>query len=150
MPSIVGFHQQQQEQEDKESLYRLIHKERKRSVQLHLLLLSHAARCQNSKCPSPNCARMKKLLLHQEQGCKKQGSCRGCKRLGVLLRMHARQCCQGSSCHVPRCRQVRERTRQMQEEAAKAKTIQEKKASIGKENATPIILCDTTVCRVAA
>ena len=88
--------------------WRQLQKERARSVQLHLFLLSHAAKCEDRRCPSPNCARMKGLLRH-EQECKitQKGRCAMCKRLWALVHIHARQCRDSESCRVPSCEQVR-------------------------------------------
>lgn len=109
----------QQQQDEQESLRRAIHKERERSVQLHLVLLSHAARCKEDKCPSANCARMKVLLRH-EQACKvrAKGGCGACKRIWALLHIHARTCGNASTspCHVPHCQQVRQRHLRLQQQ----------------------------------
>jgi len=88
-------------------------KERQRSIQLHMTLLLHAATCQNAKCPSANCQKMKGLLKHGAQ-CKQKatGGCNVCKRIWALLQIHARQCKQ-SPCPVPNCMAIRERVRQL-------------------------------------
>jgi hypothetical protein len=88
-------------------------KERQRSIQLHMTLLLHAATCQNSKCPSANCQKMKGLLKHGAE-CKQKatGGCNVCKRIWALLQIHARQCKQ-TSCPVPNCMAIRERVRQL-------------------------------------
>eukprot|EP00977_Amphora_coffeiformis_P029964 scaffold43745_cov229-Amphora_coffeaeformis.AAC.2 len=88
--------------------WRQLQRERARSVQLHLFLLSHAAKCENDRCPSPNCARMK-ALLHHEQDCKvtQKGRCAMCKRLWALVHIHSRQCRNHDSCRVPKCEQIR-------------------------------------------
>jgi len=91
-------------------------KERQRSIQLHMTLLLHAATCQNPKCPSANCQKMKGLLKHGAQ-CKQKatGGCNVCKRIWALLQIHARQCKQ-SSCPVPNCMAIRERVRQLKQQ----------------------------------
>ncbi|CAJ1932123.1 unnamed protein product, partial [Cylindrotheca closterium] len=90
--------------------------ERQRSIQLHMTLLLHAATCQNPKCPSANCQKMKGLLKHGAQ-CKQKatGGCNVCKRIWALLQIHARQCKQ-SSCPVPNCMAIRERVRQLKQQ----------------------------------
>jgi len=90
--------------------------ERQRSIQLHMTLLLHAATCQNAKCPSANCQKMKGLLKHGAQ-CKQKatGGCNVCKRIWALLQIHARQCKQ-SSCPVPNCMAIRERVRQLKKQ----------------------------------
>lgn len=91
-------------------------KERQRSIQLHMTLLLHAATCQNQKCPSANCQKMKGLLKHGAQ-CKQKatGGCNVCKRIWALLQIHARQCKQ-SPCPVPNCMAIRERVRQLKQQ----------------------------------
>ena len=86
-------------------------RERKRSIQLHMNLLLHAATCNNPKCHSQNCAKMKGLLKHGEQcTIKAQGGCNICKRIWTLFQLHARQC-KEKNCPVPRCLAIRERLR---------------------------------------
>jgi E1A/CREB-binding protein len=86
-------------------------RERKRSIQLHMNLLLHAATCSNPKCHSQNCAKMKGLLKHGEScTTKAQGGCNICKRIWTLFQLHARQC-KEKNCPVPRCLAIRERLR---------------------------------------
>jgi hypothetical protein len=93
-------------------------KERQRSIQLHMQLLSHAANCnsENKECPSANCNKMKGLLAHGKT-CKTTaaGGCPVCKRIWALFQLHARQC-KESNCKVPNCSTIRERARQMQKQ----------------------------------
>lgn len=88
-------------------------KERQRSIQLHMTLLLHAASCNNPKCASQNCHKMKNLLLHGET-CKTKhsGGCNVCKRIWTLLQIHARQC-KDPKCLVPKCLVFRQRLRQL-------------------------------------
>lgn len=96
--------------------WRQLQRERARSVQLHLFLLSHAAKCKDDRCPSSNCAGMK-TLVHHERSCqiKQRGGCASCKRLWALVHIHARQCRNPDSCHVPHCRQVGDSYRRIQQ-----------------------------------
>ena len=88
-------------------------KERARSIQLHMQLLAHAASCENDKCPSANCSKMKGLLNHGRT-CKTQakGGCPVCKRIWALLQLHARQC-KNDNCRVPSCNVIRESARRL-------------------------------------
>jgi len=91
-------------------------KERQRSIQLHMTLLQHAATCNNPKCPSANCTKMKGLLKHGAQcAIKANGGCNVCKRIWALLQIHARQC-KASQCPVPNCMAIRERVRQLKKQ----------------------------------
>jgi E1A/CREB-binding protein len=91
-------------------------KERQRSIQLHMTLLLHAATCNNAKCPSANCTKMKGLLKHGAQcAVKATGGCNVCKRIWALLQIHARQC-KEMSCPVPNCMAIRERVRQLKKQ----------------------------------
>ena len=66
----------------------------------------HASRCRDSDCPSTNCAKMKILLRHGAT-CNKRatGGCSTCRRIWMLLQIHARRCSVPSDkkCPVPRC-----------------------------------------------
>jgi len=87
--------------------------ERQRSIQLHMQLLQHAAKCHSPKCPSANCNKMKGLLRHGSTCTTKHtGGCQICKRIWALLQIHARQCKQ-PNCVVPNCMAIRERIRQL-------------------------------------
>jgi len=88
-------------------------KERKRSIQLHMTLLLHAASCTSPKCLSQNCAKMKSLLKHGDTcPTKHAGGCNVCKRIWTLLQIHARQC-KDPKCPVPKCLAFRQRFRQL-------------------------------------
>lgn len=88
-------------------------KQRQRSIQLHMTLLLHAARCNSPKCTSTNCAKMKDLLKHGETcTIKAVGGCSICKRIWCLFQIHARQC-KEVNCPVPKCNAIRERFRQL-------------------------------------
>eukprot|EP01034_Spumella_vulgaris_P021671 gene21671-27712_t len=86
-------------------------KERQRSIQLHMQLLSHAANC--TKCESKNCHRMKDFLRHDSTcNTKVGGGCRLCARISNLLNIHARSC-RVEGCRVPHCLDLREQIRKM-------------------------------------
>lgn len=90
-------------------------RERNRSIQLHLQLLLHSARdCVGKTCASKNCEKMKEFLKH-EPTCKvgfKKG-CPTCKKVLNLLNLHARSC-RVDQCPVPKCMEIKEKTRQNQ------------------------------------
>lgn len=86
--------------------------ERRRSIALHMTLLSHASTCRSTEC-SVNCAKMKGLLKHG--ACckiKAKGGCNVCIRVWALLQIHARKC-KIEDCPVPNCEAIRERYRQL-------------------------------------
>jgi TAZ zinc finger len=85
-------------------------RERERSIELRMTLLLHASTCDDPKCPSANCAKMKGYLKHGSQcQVKSSGGCRECKRVWALLHIHARRC-NATKCLVPNCMAIRERT----------------------------------------
>jgi E1A/CREB-binding protein len=88
-------------------------RERQRNIQLHITLLLHASSCNDPKCPSANCAKMKGLMKHGGNcQIKSSGGCPVCKRIWALLQLHARQC-KAVNCLVPNCMAIRERVRQL-------------------------------------
>jgi len=95
-------------------------RDRRRSIQLHMQLLQHAAGCRNAACPSPNCRKMKNLLRHDATCTTKvQGGCVMCRRILALFRVHAWQCTKpAGSCPVPKCAQLKAQLAQMQQRAA--------------------------------
>ena len=84
-----------------------LRQERRRSLSLHMLLLSHAARCKDEACPSSNCAMMKKVLRHKEE-CKvgPTSGCSTCHRIWSLIRLHTYHCGHSHSCHMPHCQEI--------------------------------------------
>jgi len=90
--------------------------DRQRSIKLHIQLLEHASQCNSGSCTSTNCQKMKGFLSHERQ-CqeKSQGTCKICKRIWTLLRIHAQQC-KARTCHIPQCNAIRERIRQIQKQ----------------------------------
>jgi len=89
--------------------------ERQQSIKLHIQLLEHASGCNSGTCTS-NCQQMKGFLSHERQ-CqeKSHGTCKICKRIWTLLRIHAQQC-KERTCHIPQCNAIRERIRQIQKQ----------------------------------
>ena len=74
-------------------------------------LLVHASSCINPACPSSNCQKVKALFQHAVTCTRKvTGGCQLCRRMWMLLQMHAKQC-QAAECPVPRCRELREMRR---------------------------------------
>ena len=91
-------------------------KKRQKAVELHLTLLQHAATCNDIKCRSNNCTKMKGLLKHGDScTIKASGGCNVCKRILALLQLHARQC-KVTNCPVFKCNAIRERYRQITEQ----------------------------------
>jgi len=88
-------------------------KERQRNLQLHIQLIEHSALCKSTTCTSSNCAKMKSYLKHGRV-CKirASGGCKICKRIWMLLRIHAQKC-KDAVCPVPQCMAIRERIRQL-------------------------------------
>ncbi|KAH0694953.1 hypothetical protein KY285_022050 [Solanum tuberosum] len=82
-----------------------------------LELLVHASQCRFPHCPYVNCRKVKGLFRHGIQ-CKIRvsGGCVLCKKMWYLLQLHARAC-KVSECHVPRCRDLKEHLRRMQQQA---------------------------------
>ncbi|CAM9342162.1 unnamed protein product [Discosporangium mesarthrocarpum] len=86
---------------------------RERSVQVHMALLQHASTCSVVDCNSENCDKMKGILKHHlvcQVGT--QGGCHICRRIWVLLQLHARQCTH-TGCKVPRCLELKEKLRRI-------------------------------------
>jgi hypothetical protein len=73
--------------------------EKKRSVELHLKLLTHCSDCYG--CKYENCKNMKEYLEHKEQ-CANQTTCKKCNRVQNLLLIHSSKCML-SDCPVKGC-----------------------------------------------
>ncbi|PHT53975.1 hypothetical protein CQW23_08437 [Capsicum baccatum] len=69
-------------------------------------------------CPYPNCGKVKGLLRHGIQ-CKIRlsRSCVLCKKMWYLLQLHARAYKDSSDCHVPRCRDLKQHLRRLQQQS---------------------------------
>ena len=81
----------------------------------HSELLLHACGCNDMKCLSRNCARMKNLLSHGAHcQVRATGNCDICRRIWTLLIDHARVCQNEPGCLVPRCADLKTRWRQQQ------------------------------------
>nr|GEU76674.1 histone acetyltransferase HAC1-like isoform X1 [Tanacetum cinerariifolium] len=80
-------------------------------------LLVHASQCPSPLCQYPNCRKVKGLFRHGIH-CKVRasGGCVLCKKMWHLLQLHARAC-KESKCHVPRCRDLNEHLRRMQQQS---------------------------------
>lgn len=85
--------------------------ERQLNKELHMQLLDHVVSCTLQTCTTPDCSRMKALLAHPPNcEVKVQNGCATCKRVWIVLQLHARDC-QRESCAVPRCAALKERMR---------------------------------------
>jgi len=76
-----------------------------------MALLRHASGCADAACASSNCAKVKALFQHAV-ACplKVTGGCGLCRRMWLLLQMHAKSCGE-DACPVPRCRELRDARR---------------------------------------
>lgn len=79
---------------------------RSSSIEVHLDLLRHSARCNGLVCQSRNCRIMRDLLKHFRL-CGEAGQCTLCSRMEVLFALHASSCCE-DECAVPRCLELRQ------------------------------------------
>ncbi|CAN8312330.1 unnamed protein product [Cochlearia groenlandica] len=90
-----------------------------RVVQLRKMLdlLVHASQCRSPHCQYPNCRKVKGLFRHGLR-CKirASGGCLLCKKMWYLLQLHARAC-KESKCHVPRCGDLKEHLRRLQQQS---------------------------------
>jgi E1A/CREB-binding protein len=67
-------------------------------------------------CSSSNCVKMKSYLKHSSScRIKVQGGCQICKRIWMLLRVHAQKC-KDQNCPIPQCNAIREKLRQLQKQ----------------------------------
>ncbi|XP_010476788.1 PREDICTED: histone acetyltransferase HAC12-like isoform X1 [Camelina sativa] len=80
-------------------------------------LLVHASQCRCSLCQYPNCRKVKGLFRHGLR-CKirASGGCVLCKKMWYLLQLHARAC-KESKCDVPRCGDLKEHLRRLQQQS---------------------------------
>ncbi|CAN0840429.1 Histone acetyltransferase HAC12 [Linum grandiflorum] len=80
-------------------------------------LLVHASLCRWNHCQYLNCRKVKGLFKHGIN-CKTRasGGCVLCKKMWYLLQLHARAC-KESQCNVPRCRDLKEHLRRLQQQA---------------------------------
>ncbi|GBG83435.1 hypothetical protein CBR_g37148 [Chara braunii] len=81
-----------------------------------LELLVHASGCGTQQCQYPSCLSVKALFRHGIN-CKQRisGGCPACRKMWTLLQFHARICKQ-SECSVPRCRDLKEHRRRLQQQ----------------------------------
>ncbi|XP_042037669.1 histone acetyltransferase HAC1-like isoform X1 [Salvia splendens] len=82
-----------------------------------LELLVHASQCRTLHCQYPNCRKVKGLFRHG-MSCKirASGGCVLCKKMWYLLQLHSRAC-KESKCSVPRCRDLNEHMRRLQQQS---------------------------------
>ncbi|KAH7298000.1 hypothetical protein KP509_25G022700 [Ceratopteris richardii] len=89
-----------------------------RVVQLRKMLdlLVHASQCGSPVCQYPTCRKVKGLFRHG-MSCKVRasGGCHLCKKMWYLLQLHARAC-KESECRVPRCKDLKEHLRRLQQQ----------------------------------
>ncbi|KAG7591918.1 Zinc finger ZZ-type [Arabidopsis thaliana x Arabidopsis arenosa] len=80
-------------------------------------LLVHASQCRSPLCQYPNCRKVKGLFRHGLR-CKirASGGCVLCKKMWYLLQLHARAC-KESKCDVPRCGDLKEHLRRLQQQS---------------------------------
>ncbi|CAA3010528.1 histone acetyltransferase HAC1-like isoform X1 [Olea europaea subsp. europaea] len=80
-------------------------------------LLVHASQCRSPHCQYLNCRKVKGLFRHGML-CKirASGGCVLCKKMWYLLQLHARAC-KESECTVPRCRDLKEHMRRLQQQS---------------------------------
>jgi len=79
------------------------------NIRDHMILLVHASGCTNPACDFTNCTKMKQLLNHGRSCSKGYKECRICKRIFMLLQIHARQCrVPHGHCPVDRCADFKE------------------------------------------
>ncbi|KAG9450176.1 hypothetical protein H6P81_010141 [Aristolochia fimbriata] len=91
----------------------------KRVQQLRKMLdlLVHASQCRFPHCKYPDCRQVKGLFRHGTH-CRTRvsGGCVLCKKMWYLLQLHARAC-KESECNVPRCKDLKEHMRRLQQQS---------------------------------
>ncbi|KAL9266361.1 Histone acetyltransferase HAC1-like protein [Drosera capensis] len=82
-----------------------------------LRLLAHASQCCLPTCQHSKCRAIKALFCHGKQ-CKVRvaGGCARCKRMWQFIQLHSRVC-KDPDCKVPRCRDLREYLRRIQQQS---------------------------------
>merc|ERR1712096_219992 len=75
--------------------------------------LSHANRCTDNKCGTPECPQARRLFYHHHH-CKAKAECQLCSRLRQLAGPHAAEC-KLQRCKFPYCRSIRHNRREKQE-----------------------------------
>lgn len=81
---------------------------RSETLRRTMMLLEHAASCNNTNCVSKSCRKVKQLHMHYQTCTKRtQGNCSYCRHLMCLLSLHAKRCTR-DNCPVPECGQYRQ------------------------------------------
>eukprot|EP00892_Ulva_mutabilis_P000524 jgi/Ulvmu1/10472/UM064_0009.1 len=81
---------------------------RSETLRRTMMLLEHAASCNNASCVSKSCRKVKQLHMHYQSCTRRtQGNCSYCRHLVCLLSLHAKRCTK-DNCPVPECGQYRQ------------------------------------------
>jgi len=110
-------HRMQRIEQKSKARQEQLQRDRSKHIAQHMELLAHASACRNAKCQKPNCQKMKALLAHGKNcTVRLRGGCRICRRIWILLQIHARKCTvpRTRTCPVPRCADIREHLRRAQ------------------------------------
>ncbi|KAL5731699.1 histone acetyltransferase [Ranunculus cassubicifolius] len=86
-------------------------------------LIVHASRCRCSSCAYPNCRKVKGLTRHMKV-CKTRanGGCILCWKGWDLLLLHSRTCDSTTECYVPRCKDLKDHERMLQQRSNSVST----------------------------
>jgi E1A/CREB-binding protein len=92
--------------------------EREKSLKAHIELLEHATKCDGlPSCTLLNCERLKKILSHVVTcDTTPKRDCKICTRILLLCTLHSRLCNSRTSCHVPYCDRLRERSMRLRQQ----------------------------------
>ncbi len=78
--------------------------ERQQQAARTMQLMVHACSCQSANCGSSSCRKVRALFQHSVMcPLKITGGCNMCKKMWLLLTMHAKSCTD-PECPVPRCK----------------------------------------------
>ncbi|MCL7024325.1 hypothetical protein MKW94_012128 [Papaver nudicaule] len=76
----------------------------------------HASQCREPQCQYGVCLNIKEFYFHGVLCIKRaSGGCILCKKVWYILQLHARSC-KNSECHVPRCRDLKEHLKMLQDQ----------------------------------
>jgi E1A/CREB-binding protein len=92
--------------------------EREKCLKAHVSLLEHASKCDGlSSCTLLNCQRLKKILSHVATcDTAPKRDCKICTRILLLCTVHSRLCNSRTSCPVPFCDRLRERSMRLRQQ----------------------------------